>query len=113
MRLGTPAIETCEHRNVLVDYDHPFSTLYGVSVSELRASDPATTRPIMELLNPRCATCGATLSRRSLRSRVRRGGDLYDPRFRWDFRHPPHNPPMQRTGRNGILDHVRRLWAGR
>ena len=83
MQLGSSSIETCEHADVLVDYDHPFGTLSGVPVSELKASDPAKTRPVMTLLNPRCGTCGAELSRRSLTSRIRRGGDLYDPRFAW------------------------------
>jgi hypothetical protein len=83
MRLWSPPIETCEHADVLVDYDHPFGTLSGVPVAELKASDAGTTRPVMTLLNPRCGTCGAALSRRSLRSRTRRGGDLFDPRFTW------------------------------
>ena len=74
-------MKTCEHADVRVDYEHPFGTLSGVPVVELKASDPANTRPVMTLLNPRCGTCGAPLSRRLLSSRTRRGGDLYDPRF--------------------------------
>ena len=83
MRLGASPIETCEHAEVLVDYDHPFGTLSGVRVAELKASDPAKTRPVMTLLNPRCGRCGAKLSRRSLELRIRCGGDLYDARFAW------------------------------
>ena len=83
MRLWSSPIETCQHANVLVDYDHPFGMLAGVPVTELKASPPATTRPVMTLLNPRCGRCGVKLSRRMLKSRIRRGGDLYDGRFAW------------------------------
>ena len=83
MRLGSSPIQTCEHADVLVDYDHPFGMLTRVAVTELKASEPGTTRPIMTLLSARCATCGAKLSRRSLGPRIRRGGDLYDARFAW------------------------------
>lgn len=83
MWLGSSLIESCEHADVLVDYDHSLGKLSGVPVTELKASDPAKTRPIITLLNPRCGTCGAKLTLRSLTSRIRRGGDLYDPRFAW------------------------------
>ncbi len=83
MPLGPTPVEACEHANVLVDYDHPFGTLSGVPVTELKGSVAAESRTIMTLLNPRCGTCSATLSWRSLGARIRRGGDLYDARFAW------------------------------
>jgi hypothetical protein len=73
----------CEHPLVLVDYDHPHGTTAGVSVAELRASDPTRTRAVMALRNARCGRCGEQLGLRSLGPRVRPGGDSHDGRFVW------------------------------
>lgn len=74
---------SCRHAKVHVDYDHPFGLIRDVPVADLQASDPATTRPRMTLIGPRCADCGVMLARRMLGARTRPGGDLYDPRFLW------------------------------
>ena len=73
----------CPHAEVLVDYDHPAGTIEGVAVADLQASDPARTRQVIVLCNPRCKACGRQLSRQELKERTRRGGDLFDPRFKW------------------------------
>jgi|GEM_PF-3284921 len=73
----------CSHATLIVDYDHPHSTIEGVTVSDLRRSSATKTRRIMTLRNPRCADCGAALTRAALGARIGRGGDCYDPRFRW------------------------------
>jgi hypothetical protein len=71
---------------VRVDYDHPFGLLRDVLVTDLQASDAAKTRPIMTLMNPRCADCGLPLGFDALAPRVQPGGDLYDRRFSWPRR---------------------------
>lgn len=73
----------CNHPTIIVDYDHPHSTIEGVTVSDLRRSPAAKTRPIMTLRNPRCASCGAPFTRSTLGARIRPGGDCFDKRFRW------------------------------
>jgi hypothetical protein len=75
--------QACQHPVVLVDYDHPHGTLAAVPVAQLHRCSAATSRLIMTLRRARCGTCGAELSRRLLRQRIRCGGDLYDERFVW------------------------------
>jgi hypothetical protein len=74
---------SCEQPAVLVDYDHPHGTVTGVSIAALMASDVSNTRAVMVVRHPRCAVCGAALTRRDVAGRVRRGGDLYDRRLSW------------------------------
>jgi hypothetical protein len=76
-------LDVCQHDEVLVDYEHPFGTIAGVRVADLKASAPGETRTVMTLLNARCAACGAGLSEEQLRSRIQLGGDLHDARFKW------------------------------
>ena len=76
---------SCRHTKVRVDYDHPYGSIRGVPVAELQASDPATTRPIMTLIGPRCADCGVMLTQDMLGARTQPGGDLHDPRFLWSW----------------------------
>jgi len=68
---------------VVVDLLHGHGTVPGVAVEELQASDPAATRPVLSLADPRCADCGRPLTRRELGRRIARGGDLFDRRFLW------------------------------
>ena len=74
---------TCINPDIVVDYDHPHGLIQNVPVQDLRRSDPAVTRPVMELHNPRCAACGARMDAKDLGARMREGGDLFDRRFRW------------------------------
>jgi hypothetical protein len=78
-----PPTPSCPHATVLVDYDHPSGLIPNVSIADLRASDPASTRERMTLCRPRCRDCGVPLSRAQLGSRIQPAGDLYDRRFLW------------------------------
>ena len=78
----------CQHARVLVDYHHPHADIPGVLVRDLKDSDSARTRPIIQLSNARCADCAAPLAEKDLSSRTAEGGDLFDPRFHW-----PRRPP--------------------
>ena len=71
------------HAHVLVDYNHPYQILLGMRVSDLQASPPEHTRPIVQLHHPRCEHCNASISTAEIQERVLSGGDLHDPRFRW------------------------------
>ena len=73
----------CAHKQVVVDYFHPHSDIHDVLVTDLKASNPSDTRPIMILANPRCLDCGKTLTEDELITRIQSGGDLYDERFEW------------------------------
>ena len=75
----------CPHKRVLVDFRHNWGDFPGQEVSFLQARASDTPRPYMTLDNPRCADCGKALSRNALRERIRPGGDLYHPRFRWSL----------------------------
>ncbi len=83
--MGTKHI--CNHDDVIVTYLHPHGDIPGVRVRDLKASDSRYTRPGMALADPRCALCGVHLRKNDLRQRIARGGDLYDGRFRWVWRH--------------------------
>jgi hypothetical protein len=76
-------VQRCQHSNVLVDYLHPYADIPGVSVRELQESDPARTKPIMQLRNARCGDCSVPLAPEDLAHRVVEGGDLFDRRFQW------------------------------
>ena len=73
----------CVNPDIVVDYDHPHGLIQNVPVQDLRRSDPAATRPVMELHNPRCGRCGARVDANDLGARLREGGDLFDRRFSW------------------------------
>jgi len=80
-RLG--AVDDCQHNSVSVTYQHPHGDIVGAALVDLMATPPESSRPIMTVTAPRCADCGAVLTRRDLKRRVSRGGDLHDPRFKF------------------------------
>jgi hypothetical protein len=73
----------CKHEKIIVDYLHPHGDIQGVPLKGLQASDPNRTRPIMTLMNFRCADCGKSMHPRELGLRLKKGGDLYDQRFKF------------------------------
>ena len=71
----------CPHVAIVVDYLHPHGDIAGVQVTELQRTPSA--RPVMTLVNPRCAACGHAFKPSELGARIAPGGDLYSPQFSW------------------------------
>ena len=77
------AVDDCQHNSVSVTYQHPHGDLVGASLADLIATPAETAGPVMTLSEPRCDDCGALLTKRDLKWRIARGGDLHDPRFKF------------------------------
>ena len=74
----------CKHERVTAIYLSAWGDL-AVTINDLKISDPKITRPVMCVTRLICASCKKKLTKRDLGNRVELGGDLYDPRFRFQF----------------------------
>jgi hypothetical protein len=73
----------CQHEEIIMDYLHALGCATGIYVAALRTSVLVQEHPKMEIINPRCAQCGAKLSYREIEGRISKGGDLHHPHFIW------------------------------
>jgi hypothetical protein len=75
--------EECQHEDVIVDYLGSVGPVTNLHVAALPTTILVENHPKLELINPRCAKCGATLSYEEIKRRINKGGDLYDRHFVW------------------------------
>jgi hypothetical protein len=75
----------CRHEEVIADYVHALGHVFGVHVAALRTAPQLKRNPKLklELINPRCAKCGAILPYKGIKKRIKKGGDVYHSRFAW------------------------------